>query len=108
MQAAAGVVAERLGHKRRIQSVCRRNGLDDTAEGDHVVCGMQGGGVGKVDLVLSRSVLVVGCLRTQVHFLQRQADLTADVFTLVQRSDIQIAGAVVRRFGRVAVVIGLQ
>ena len=37
---------------------------------------------------------MAGCSRIQSHFIQRQADFPAGVFTLIQRGNIQIAALV--------------
>ena len=51
---------------------------------------------------------MVGGLRLDVHFLKRQADLTAHVFRLVERRYIEILAVIVRNGGRMAVFIQLE
>ena len=42
------------------------------------------------------------------HILQGEADFAADVFSTVQWSDIKIACVIVRRLGRIAVLVGFE
>ena len=108
LQSAAAAVLERLRHKGRIETVLCRNGLDNGLIVCHVVgCG-QRIAARKVDLVLSGAVLVAGCGGIQPHLLQGQTDLTACVFALVQRCNVQITALVAGNPGGLSCHVGLE
>ena len=108
MHTAAVPVRQGLGRKAGAQAILRRHRADHRAEGDGVVRRRQRIGIAEVDLVLARSALVVGALRLDAHLLQHQADLPADMLSLVVGGDIHVAGLVVGDGGGPAVFIELE
>ena len=62
----------------------------------------------EVDLMLPLGALVVAGLDLKFHGFQRQADLPAGGLTVVQRTQIEVAGLVVGLGGGFALVIGLE
>ena len=108
VQTVAWMIAVDFWQERRVQTVYRCHGLDHAAERDEVVGSGHSGIIREINFVLTRTGLVVRGLRTQVHFLQRQTNLTADVFALVQRRDVHVRGVVVRSFGRQAFFVLLE
>ena len=108
MQAAARGVLERLGQEGRIQAARGGHGLDDPLEGHEIVRGLERLRGAEIDLVLAGALLMMRGLRLNVHLLERQADLTAHVFRLVERRDVEIFAVVVGDGGRVAVLVELE
>ena len=108
MQPAAGRVAQWLGREIRPEPAAGGNGLHHRSERNRVIRCSQGIGIAKVNLVLTGALLVVGALRADAHLLQRQANLSADVFPSVVRSDIHIARVVVRLPGGLTMLIRLE
>ncbi len=108
MQAAARRVGERLGQEGGEQAARRRHGFDDPLEGNEIIRRFERVRVAEIDFVLAGPLLVVRGFRLDAHFLERQADLTADVFRLVQRCDVEIFAVVVRDGGRVPGLVHLE
>ena len=59
-------------------------------------------GVAEIDLVLARTLLMVGAFRVDAHLLKGKADLPADIFPLVVRGDVHVAGPVIGELCRLA------
>ena len=101
-------VGQGLGREIGAKPVLSRYCADDGVKGNGIVRRSEGIGVPEVNLILSRTTLVVGSFRTNSHLLQHQTDLAADVFTFVIRSNIHIPSVVIRNFGRLALFIYLK
>ena len=108
MQAAARGVLERFRQEGREQAARGRHGLYDPLEGHEVVRRFERLGGAEIDLVLAGALLMVRGFRLNVHLFERQADLTAHVFRLVERRYIEILAVIVRNGGWMAVFIQLE
>ena len=97
----------RLRHERRVQAVAVGHVLHDEAERADVVRRDQGIVVAEIDFVLARGDLVVRGLDVKAHLLESEHDLTADVFTQVDRRQVEVAARVVR-FGRRLAEAGVE
>jgi hypothetical protein len=103
-----GMLGERLGHERRADAVAERNLLDHIPERHHVVGHRQRVGVAQVDLLLTRSALVVAELHRDAHLLERVDGVAAEVRGRIVHGLVEVA-AVVRGHRRRAVVrAGMQ
>ena len=87
-------VRERLGHKCCVHAVDLRDGLDQVAEGQNVVCHGQRVGVAQVDLLLAWGSLVVGELGDNAHVLQRGYRHPAQTRCFVTFSLVEVAAFV--------------
>ena len=108
VHAVAGAVFEGLWRKVGAKSVAGGNRIHDAAESHRVVCGGHGVGVAEVYLVLAGAFLMVGAFRFYAHLLQGETYLPADVFALVLRGNVHIAGVVVWQLRRLAVFVQLK
>ena len=94
---------DRLRHEGRVQVVVQRHVLDDEAARAHVVRRRQHIVIVKIDLVLARRDFVMRGLDVHAHLLEGDDDLAADVFAEIDRREVEVAGAIVRFGGRLAV-----
>ena len=108
MHPVSRLIRQRLGGKVRRQAVSRDDGLHHGTEGQGVVGGRQRIGVAKVDLVLSRPLLVVGAFRPDAHLTERQADLAPHIFTPVLGGDVHVTRPVKGDIRCLAVLVGLE
>ena len=108
VQAAAAFAPQGLGQEGGIKAVLLCHGLDRRAQGHQVVRRRQGGRAAEIDLVLAGALLVVAALGPDAHIVQAQADLSAHVFALVRRGDIEVARVVKGRLGGAALFVGLD
>ena len=108
MEAAASLIGQGLGREVCLQPIAGGNCLHDTAEGNGIVRCSQGIGIMEVDLILTRTFLVVGGFRLYAHFGEGQADFPADIFTLVLWSHIQIASMIIHLTGGGIGLTGLE
>ncbi|OQB25008.1 MAG: hypothetical protein BWY10_02551 [Chloroflexi bacterium ADurb.Bin180] len=108
MHARASLARQRFGHKRGIEAVALRDGLDRVAQGHHRVGARQGIGVVKVDLLLTRTALVVGRLDGNAHLLQRQRNAVANLRSQVQRRKVKVTGIVLRHGARLGLSVALE
>ena len=108
MEAAARGLFQGLGGEIGVQPVALGNELHDGLEGHHIVRRSEGVGVAEVNFILARALLVVGALRKDAHLGQGEADLPADVLSLVIGGGVHIAGPVVGKAGGIAVFIPLE
>ena len=108
MHSVARLAAQRLGREVGGKPVAHRHGMYDGAECHGVVRRLDGVGVPEVDLVLSRSLLVVRAFRADAHLLERKADLAPDVFALVLGRDVHVSGAIVRDLRRLAAFVAAE
>ncbi len=79
VHAAARVVAEWLGHERRIQTLLHRHFLNHEPERHQVVRGGQGVGVTQIDLLLSGSAFMVAVFHRDTHRLESGDRLAAEI-----------------------------
>ena len=108
VQAAARLIRQGLGQKAGVQAAAGGNGPHDLLEHHHVVGGLEGACVVAVDLVLAVAALVVAVLGAHAHLLHGQADVPAEIFTGVQRGDVEIAACVDGDAGGTAPVVVLK
>ena len=94
VEAAAGLVGQRLRQEAGVEAVAGRHGPDDLLEQEDVVGGLEGAGVVEVNFILAVAVLVVAVLGGEAHLLHGQADVPADVLAGVQRRYVEIAACV--------------
>ena len=106
MHAGSGLVDHRLGHERGDLPHRQRHLLDHGAKGDDVVGRGERVGVAQVDLVLTRTVLVMGELDLDVHRLQVLDGGAAEVLALAAVDVVEVAG-LVHRPQRGALLVGL-
>ena len=108
VEAAAGLVGQRLRQEAGVEAVAGRHGPDDLLEQEDVVGGLEGAGVVEIDLILAVAVLVVAVLGGEAHLLHGQADVPADVLAGVQRCYVEIAACVDGDAGGTAPVVVLE
>ena len=96
VHAAAGLAADRLRHERRVDALLDRDLFDDRAERHDVVGRRQRVGVAQVDLVLTRSALVVAELDGDAEVLQHPHRATAEVVRRSAGDVVEVAGRVDR------------
>ena len=108
VEAAAGLVGQRLRQEAGVEAVAGRHGPDDLLEQEDVVGGLEGAGVVEIDLILAVAVLVVAVLGGEAHLLHGQADVPADVLAGVQRRYVEIAACVDGDAGGTAPVVVLE
>ena len=108
MHAAAGLIRQGLGTERAVQPVARGHRLDHIFKRDDVVRRCKRCGVLEIHLVLAGALFMMAGFRPDVHFLQRQADLTPDVLAPVQGRDVKIAAVVLGTLGGPALRVPLK
>jgi hypothetical protein len=101
-------IRPRLRHEGRVQAVALRHGADRRAKCLNLVRDADALALAEDDRVLARRRLVVRGLDLESHLLQRQNHVAARVLALVQRSDVQISGALAGERRRPAVLIVLK
>ncbi len=104
----AGILGERLGHERRPRALAERDLLDHVAERHHVVGHRQRVGVAQVDLLLTRSALVMAELHRDAHLLQRVDGVAAEVGRRVVHGLVEVAAVVGGYRHRAVVRPGLE
>ena len=85
---------EGLRHEARVDAVRLGGLLDDEADGHDGVGHGERVGVAEVDLVLARSVLVLGVLDGDPHLLEGENALLAQVRGLVGRGQLEVGARV--------------
>ena len=108
MHPVAVMISQRARGEIGPKAVLRGDGAHHGAEHDRIVGGGQCVGVAEVDLVLARSALMVGALREDAHPLQRQANLTANVFALVLRGHVHVSRLIERFLRGLALLVELE
>ncbi len=108
VEAAAGLVGQRLRQEAGVEAVAHGHGPDDLLEQEDVVGGLEGAGVVEVNFILAVAVLVVAVLGREAHLLDGQADVAADVLAGVQRRYVEIAAKVDGDAGGAAPVVVLK
>ena len=98
----------RLRHKGGVLAVFLRQRLDRQLEGHDIVGCLQRFGILEVDLMLPCRHLMVRGLDLKAHVLQRHADLAPRALAAVERTQIKIAGLVVRLRDGIAGVVRLE
>ena len=73
-----------------------------------VICGGDGLGTMEVHLVLAGAPLMVAAFRADVHLLQRQHNVAADILAPVHGGNIHIAAVVMRLQRGPAAVVQVQ
>ena len=71
----------RLGHKSGIDALLLGYFLDYKAASDDVVCGFEGFGIFRIDLVLAWRDLVMGSFHDNTHFFQGSYCLISQVIS---------------------------
>ena len=108
VETAAGLIRNGLGRKIRVETIGGSDGFHHRAEGHGIVRSRQRIRVMKIDLVLSRPLLVVGRLRLNTHPLQCQADLPADILTFIIGRYVHIGRLIIGNMGGFTVFVLLE
>ncbi len=90
VQSAAGLVFERLGHERCIESVPRGNVFCNAAQGEELVRRARRRPVGQVDLVLSVAVFVMRRAYRDTHAFQSCGNGAARFLAAIVRRKVEI------------------
>ena len=99
---------DRLWHEGGVQAVALGDGFDGELEGHDVVGGGEGVGVFEINFVLAGGDFVVAGFDLKAHGFQRDADLAACSFAVVERAEIEIAGFVAGLGGWASVFVGVE
>ena len=105
MEAVAGLIRKRFWGEVRSHSAELCDRLYDSSKSQGVIGRSQSIRITEVNFVLPGTFFVVRALRMDSHFFKRKADLTADIFSVIVRSDVHVSGRITRNLCRAAVFI---
>ena len=108
VHAVARLVGEWLRREISPDAIRCRDGLHHPLEGGSIVRRCQRVGITEIDLVLPRAHLVMTRLRADAHVHEGEADVTADVLTVILRRDVHVGRLVLRNHRAVAVIVELE
>ena len=108
MQAVSALSPDGFRSKGSIDTVSLGNCAYHIFVSDKIVVRAHGVGSPEVDLVLSRTVFVMGGFRLNSHLLQAQTDLPADILPPIQRRYVKITALIPGFPGRTPLLIGLE
>ena len=108
MQAVALLARQRTGKKGGVHAVALRYRPYGVEKRYVMVCGGDGLGTVKIDLILSGTPLMMAAFRTDVHLFQRQHDIPADILAPVHGGDVHIAALVMWLQRGTAAVVQIQ
>jgi hypothetical protein len=92
------MLGEGLGHERGVDALRQGNFLDDHPKGHQIVGSRERIGVTKINLLLSRSPLMMGVLHRDSHLLQHGDRAATEVSAQALRGVVKVAGLVDRRW----------
>ena len=108
VHARAVLTEDRLRHEGRVQTELCGDGADHVPERDQHVSALERVGVAEVDLVLADRDLVVRGLKMEAHRVQHVVHGAPYLNALVHRTDVEVAGLVVRIDGGVALGVVVE
>ena len=98
----------RLRHKRSMKTMASGDRLDRHLEGHDIICCGQCICILQIDLMLSRSNLMMRGLDLKSHLFQIQHDIPAHIFCHIDRTHIKISRHLVRLGSRFPFLICLK